>query len=115
MRGSKRVSDQHLIAVPPVPVLNQWELAPNRAVRDQRMPVKVGRENALAIGSALGIRHARKPYLGEGGSIAFNDEGAHCRAISIVMGDKTSGNGLAESQSESVEQFGRAVPGETIG
>src|SRR5207244_12461708 len=85
----------------PAPVRQQRKLPPQRLVRDQRMPVQIRRKHALAVRARLGVVHPAECRLVPGGPVAFDDEGAHVRRVTVMVSDKSTVLVAAEGERKS--------------
>jgi len=79
------------------------------------MPFEIGLEHALTVGAALLISHAVEPRAAPCRQVAFDDEGAHCCAVAVMVRYKRAVRVLAEGQRQAVEELRRTVPGEPVG
>src|SRR5204863_8473487 len=79
------------------------------------MPVQIRREDALAVRARLGVIHPAECRPFPGGLIAFDDEGAHCGGVAVMMGAEGTGRAGAEGEREAIEALRRAVPREGAG
>src|ERR1700722_13133627 len=85
MRRMQRVADQHGIPRPPALVPDPGEIAPHRFVRDQFVAVERRSEYLLADGLRLIDTLVGKTVSLPRRGIAFDQERAHARRITIVM------------------------------
>src|SRR5438477_213796 len=109
-----RVADQDELSRGPAPVRQQRKLPPQRLVRDQRMPVQIRRKHALAVRARLGVVHPAECRLVPGGPVAFDDEGAHVRRVTVMVSDKSAVLVAAEGERKAIERPRRAVPREAV-
>src|SRR4030095_447679 len=91
-------------------IRKQWEVAPDRAVRDQRMAAEIRREDRLAVRARGGIVHRVKAGALPGGGVAFDDERAAVGRVTIVMRNESAVLVLAEGERQALERLARAVP-----
>ena len=115
MRGRLGVAKQHHVVLDPALAADHREIAPHRAVDQQRMAVEEPAENlGHPIGGLL-FAQAFEPGALEGFGIGLENPGRAPRFILIGMRDERAPLGLLEDEGEGVERLGRAHPGELVG
>ena len=116
MRGRLGVAEQHHVVLDPALAADHREIAPHRAVDQQRMAVEEPAENLapsdrrIAARSGLRARRAAKVSASVS-KIQVERPGF----ILIGVRDERPPLGLLEDEGEGVERLGRAHPGELVG
>ncbi len=115
MRGRLGVAEQHHVVLDPALAADHREIAPHRAVDQQRMAVEEPAENLRHPIGGLLFAQAFEPGALEGFGIGLEDPGRAARLILIGVRDERPPLRLLEDEGEGVERLGRAHPGELVG
>ena len=114
MRGRLGVADQHHVIGDPALAADGREIAPDRAIGDQPVPLQLLREQAFGETRGRGFVELVEAGAGEGPRIGLDDPGRALRLVLIAMADEDAVRGLAEEESEGIERPGRAHPGKPV-
>ncbi len=115
MRRGLGVAKQHHVVLDPALAADHREIAPHRAVDQQRMTVEEPAENlGHAVGGLL-LAQAFEPGALEGFGIGLENPGRASRLVLICVRDERTPLRLLEDEGEGIERFGRAHPGELVG
>jgi hypothetical protein len=116
MRGAQRVAHQHHIAEAPLPVRDRRETGASKDLLESIGWPSRSLANTCSqwrmVSSSL---HAAKAGALPGGVRDLDQEGAHARAVAVMMGAEHAVFGVAEGQRQAVEDLAGAVPDEAVG
>src|SRR5204863_9516260 len=115
VRGTQRVADEDAVADRPVLVANRWKAAPDRLVGDQRVPLQGAGKGRFDRRPRLRVVHRLEAGALPGGSVAFGDEGAHPRPVTVVVRVHRPEWRIDERLAQRIEGARRALPDEAVG
>src|SRR5258708_38049427 len=90
------------------------KIAPDRLIGNQRMPIEHVGKNALADRLRFLDRFFGEAVTLPSRAIALDQERAHVRRVSVVMGIEAAEIRLHERLRQSIEDLGRAVPSKLV-
>ena len=113
--GSRHgIAKEHDPAVRPAAAADPREIAPQRAVDEQRMAFEILREDHLKRSRRLILVHRVKTVSGPAFGRRFDHPGRVVAVILIAVGDDDAVGRLAEEIGEVAQRAGRAHPGEFV-
>ena len=115
MRGRLGVAEQHHVVLDPALAADHREIAPHRAVGQQRIAAEEPAENLVHPVGGLLFAQAFKAGALEGFGIGLENPGRVADFVLIGMRDERAPLGLLEDEGEGIERFGGAHPGELVG
>ena len=115
MRGRLGVAEQHHVVLDPALAADHREIAPHRAVGQQRIAAEEPAENLVHPLRGLLFAEAFEAGALEGFRIGFENPGRASDFVLIGMGDERAPLGLLKDEGEGIERFCGAHPGELVG
>jgi hypothetical protein len=115
MGGALGVSEQDPVSEHPAPGADHREIAPDRAVGQDRMASEKPAENSLHESCRFGLAHPPDTCPVEGPWIGFEDPGRASGLVLISVRDERTPFGVLKDKREGVERLRRAHPGELVG
>ena len=115
MRGAQGVAHEHHLVEAPALVPDRGVVAPAGVVGKDGMTAQVLGEDLLAMADGVLRAHVLETGPLPGLRLHFDQEGAHARAVAVVVRTEDAVPGLAKGQGEAVENPGSPVPDEFVG
>ena len=115
MRGRLGVAEQHHVVLDPALAADHREIAPHRAVGQQRIAAEEPAKDLVHPVRGLFFAQTLEAGTLEGFGIGFKNPGRMADFVLIGVRDERAPLGLLEDEGEGVERFCGAHPGELVG